>query len=303
MYVRDLADSLLRRWMLAILAIAATAGACLLATRLIPPTYETSASVVLVPPKSVIEPTANRFLELSSLTQAADVLTRALSSDTTHELVSRTAPTGTYEVTDDPATNAPVLIITVKAPSSAEASALIDAVLAQAPVSMSELQSSLSVSRNAEITTIPVEQDVEPALNRKSQVRAVVALGVLLLGGGAMLIGSLDGFLLVRAARKELERQGEDAGGLVKHQVDPSRDDLRWLEELATVSSRLVLADPVPESEPVRAEPAPKDTRPVLNGVKPVSRDARPLATAANHQQVQNGKSRGLAGSSDRDRE
>ncbi|MET0929951.1 MAG: hypothetical protein ABWX74_10545 [Aeromicrobium sp.] len=297
MYLRDLADSLLRRWILVVVLLAMTGGTCFAVSKAITPTYETNASVVLVPPKNVIQPKANRFLELSSLTQAADVLARSLNGDTTHEQVDATVGEGSYEVTDDVTTSAPVLLIMAKAPTASEADALIDAVLAQAPASLSALQESLSIARDAEITAIPVERDVEPTLNRKTQMRAVVALGVLMLGGGAMLIGALDGMLLVRSAMKQLRRQREGGGDGAKNDVDTT-EDVAWLEELAGVSSRPIFLEPV-----VNGAATANGTTPVTNGAKRVPKDARPLADAANHQQAHNGVSRGLAGASDRERE
>lgn len=243
MYLRDLADSLLRRWFLVVVAVMMTAGMCFLASRAIPPTYETKATMVLVPPKSVVEPTANRFLELSSLTQAVDVLTRLLNADETQELVHKKAPVGTYEATVDDATSAPVLVVTAKAPTAAEAGALVDAVLKQAPSSLSGLQSALAIAPKSAITSIPLTRD-DPKASQKSRLRAIAALGVVGLAGGAVLIGALDGFLLVRAKKKAL-RRGQDSAGSGGPPPGNREDDDNWLEnELATISSGVLDARP-----------------------------------------------------------
>lgn len=236
MYLRDLADSLRRRWILVVLAVMMTAGMCFLASRSIAPTYKSEASMVLVPPKSVVEPTANRFLGLSSLTQAVDVLTRLLNADETQELVHKKEPAGTYEATVDDATSAPVLVITAEAPTAGEAGALVDAVLNQAPSSLAALQSELSIAPKAAITSIPLTRD-EPKASQKSRMRAIAALGVMGLAGGAVLIGALDGVLLVRASKKELRRrQNSGASPAADHE-----DDDNWLEnELATISSAVL---------------------------------------------------------------
>ena len=244
MYVRDLADSLLRRWMLVVVAVLMTAGACFLASQAVGPTYRAEASIVLVPPKSVTEPTANRFLELGSLTPAVDVLTRALNADATRDVVHEAAPEGTYEATVDDATSAPVLVVTAEAPSAAQAEALAEAVLTQAPASLSALQSRLSIARGAEITSIPLPGD-EPQVSQKSRIRVVAALGILCLAGSAMMIGALDGLLLVRAARKELQRA---RGAATLDDPPPTTDDDEdeaWLKnELATISSGVDAAPP-----------------------------------------------------------
>lgn len=241
MYLRDLADSLLRRWILVVLAVMMTAGMCFLAARSIAPTYKAEASMVLVPPKSVVEPTANRFLGLSSLTQAVDVLTRLLNADETQELVHKTAAAGTYEATVDDATSAPVLVVTAEAPTAAAAGALVDAVLKQTPSSLAALQSKLSIAPKAAITSIPLTRDA-PKADQKSRLRAIAALGVMGLAGGAVLIGALDGLLLVRASKKELRRRRNDGAP----PTAAREDDDNWLEnELATISSGVLDAGPL----------------------------------------------------------
>jgi capsular polysaccharide biosynthesis protein len=243
MYLRDLADSLLRRWILVVVAVMMTGGACFLASQVVGPTYRAEASIVLVPPKSVAEPAANRFLELGSLTPAVDVLTRALNADATREAVHDSAPEGTYEATVDDATSAPVLVVTAEAPSAAQAQKLADAVVTQAPASLSSLQSALSIARGAEITSISLPRD-EPQMSQKSRLRAVAALGVLCLAGSAVLIGAVDGMLLVRAARKELRRQEEETEHGTAHVTDDEHD--AWLEnELATITSGVEDVRPV----------------------------------------------------------
>lgn len=241
MYLRDLADSLMRRWILVVAAVAMTGGVCFAAARMIPVTHETRASIVLVPPKDVKDPTANRFLSLSNLTQAADVLVRALDADTTREIVHTTAPDGTYEVAVDDGTSAPVVVITAKAATADEAETLVDTVLQQAPESLTALQSALSIAPGAEITSIPLTRDVDPQVIQKTRMRAVVALGVLCLAGAAVLIAALDGMLLMRAARKDQERRRD---GPPPAADDEQEDDV-WLEnELVTISSAALEKQP-----------------------------------------------------------
>lgn len=247
MYLRDLAQSLLRRWILVLLALMLTGGVCFLAAQAVGPTYRSEASIVLLPPKSVTEPTANRFLELGSLTPAVDVLTRALNADATRAQVRRTADKGKYLATVDDATSAPVVVVSAEAPSAGQAEALVDAVLTQAPATLSALQSSLSIARGAEITSIPLPRD-EPQASQKSRVRAVAALGIVCLAGNAVLIGALDGILLVRASRKEARGAGGDAADSVPRDGDDEEHDV-WLE-LATISGGVGGARPSTKKTP-----------------------------------------------------
>lgn len=237
MYLRDLADSLLRRWYFVVVALVLTSGACVLASRAIPPTFQTEASVVLIPPKSADDPTANRFLALSGLRQAVDVLARSLNSDKTHELVHAVAPEGKYEVTEEGATSAPVLTITAKASTPADANRVVDEVLRQVPVNLTKLQASLSIPRGAEITSMPLARDGEPQASQKSRLRAVAALTILCLGGSALVIGALDGMLLVRSSRRASTPAESDSPGEAGRDIDDDEVDGAWLEsELATIS-------------------------------------------------------------------
>lgn len=250
MYVRDLAVSMLRRWYLLVIAIAITTGACLYASKSIPPTYQTEASVVLIPPASEEYPNANRFLDLSTLAQAVDVLSRALNADATHELVHQTAPAGTFEVVEDGATSAPVLIITVQAPSAVEADDLVDAVLQQVPASLYTLQSALSIPQGAEITSMPLARDSQPTLSQKSRLRAIAAITILCMGASTLAIGALDGLLLARAGRRELKSRPANVPSGTGPDVDDGELARGWLDsELATISSAVAPADPAALSD------------------------------------------------------
>lgn len=239
MYVRDLADSMLRRWYLFVVALAVTAGACFFASQAIGPTYRSQASVVLVPPKSAEDPSANRFLALSGLTQAVDVLSRAMNADKTHESVHQVVPEGTFEVTEDGSTSAPVLLIAAEASSVAQVDALVAEVLRQVPSQLSALQSDLSIPKGAEITSMPLVQDDDPTASQKARMRAIAALAVLCLGASALLIGALDGVLLLRSARK---LGGRPTQGQPGSDLDDEPLPGGWLDgELVTASNR---ADP-----------------------------------------------------------
>lgn len=206
MSMRDLWAAMARRWTLTLCCLAATAGLALFAASKVPPTYESTADVVLVPPKSTEDPTANRYLSLSGLRQAVDVLTRSLGSDSTEDQIKKAAPGGAFETTADFTTSAPILIITAKAPTARQAQELLNAVVAQVPVSLAELQRSVQIDTKHRITHQVVAEDEKPKAVNKKQVRVVGASIAFALLLSAMVIGAVDN-VLQRRARAEDEAE------------------------------------------------------------------------------------------------
>ncbi|MCD9196884.1 Wzz/FepE/Etk N-terminal domain-containing protein [Aeromicrobium wangtongii] len=227
--MRDLWASVARRWILALFCVAATACFALFVASQSPPPYESSADVVLVPPRSTEDPTANRYLSLSGLRQAVDVLTRSLGSDATIAKIRRAAPHGTYEATADFTTSAPILIVTVTAPTSRQTQQLLDAVVAQVPISLHDLQQSLEIAEKSLITPQIVAQDDKPRAVTATRVRAVGASVALALLLSAVTIAAVDNVLLRRGHGGRRSRQAEAAEGIPDlHLTNPSAFEFEW---------------------------------------------------------------------------
>ena len=236
MYVRDLADSLRRRWYLLVVGIALTLGLSFVAANVVQPTYRTESSVVLVPPKSTTGASGNPYLFLGGLEQSVDVLARALSADNVREAVADTAGAGDYSVVADFATSAPILLITVDDTTSAGAQRLLDAVKAEVPIVFGRLQSSLGVNSRSQITTMVVTSDDEPKAVNKSRYRTVALVAVVSMFLVVVLVGFLDGVLLTRSlrrTRKELEEREEleNREELKEREESPDRKELENRKE------------------------------------------------------------------------
>lgn len=205
MYMLDLWDSLMRRWVLALACLMATAGLTYAVSAQVTPTYESRADVVLVPPKSVEDPTMNRYLSLSGLREAVDVLTRSLDAEKTQDAVRRAAQGGTFKTEADATTSAPILIVTASAATPEAAQKVIDAVLDEVPVTLRELQESVGIASSAWITPQVVAVDEEPRTVNKKQIRIVAAAAALLLFLSALLVGAVDNRLLVRSRVRQAQ--------------------------------------------------------------------------------------------------
>jgi capsular polysaccharide biosynthesis protein len=231
MYLQQVLASLRRRWLLTCSALLVAVAMGYAASGYVGPTYTSESSLVLVPPPTTsrvvnsdgTETDGNPYMYLGGLTEARDVLIKAMSSETVHEEVSKEAGSGTYIVTPDYDTPAPIVVIATTAPSSAVARAVTKAVLAQVPTVLAQIQEQLSIPHDALITTRVVTAD--PVLpNHKKQMRLVALAVLAMLVVLALLIAVVDGLLLRRRARRAAP-DSEAAGDGLTEVVRPGAAD------------------------------------------------------------------------------
>lgn len=201
MNLRDLAASLWRRKFLLLPLLILVGCACLGLASAVSPTYESKASVLLVPPKGGAAEVVNPYLSLNGLSPAVEVLAGSLSDQETADEVEDLAPGTTYEAFADPQGSAPVLFITVDAANADQATAVLDHLVVRAQAELENVQSAASVEPTSLIGAVVVSQDEKPEVIQKKRIRAVAAAAVVLLAGGLALIGLIDG-LLVRRSRR-----------------------------------------------------------------------------------------------------
>jgi len=199
MYLRDVMASLLRRWYLVIVALLLTGLACGYVARAIGPTYQMSASVLLIPPKDPTGLVTNRYLSLGSTGSALQVLARSMSSDPTHKEVLTGYEDADYTAGPDGASSAPMLLLNASAHSPTDARAVLAHALARAPKNLAALQQALGIANAAQIDSQLISEDAEPTFALKPQLRPTVTVGVLLLGLFAALIAGIDTLLSARS--------------------------------------------------------------------------------------------------------
>jgi hypothetical protein len=186
---------LLRRWYVVVVGLALTAGLCLAASAVSPPHYEVKTSVVLLPGPTTVGKGGNPYLSLGNLEGVAAILARAMSDGAVTQKLLGQGASKDYLVATDPTTAGPVLLITSDAGTAADALRTRELILRELPVRLNVLQESAQVPTRSLISLSTLSQDQEPALIRKSQIRAVFiafALGMCLTLGSAAL---LDGWL------------------------------------------------------------------------------------------------------------
>ncbi len=200
-----------------------TAGLVLLALQLVPPSWQSNASIVLLPPKSTVGRGGNPYLQLGGLAPTMDLLRVALTDQQMAEQLKSVSQTAEFTVKADTSSSGPVLLISATDHTGASAIAVRDALLKQAPLKLESLQDSVDIPRAARISSMLLSQDVEPQVVGKNQIRAVVVAAGLGLVGTVLLVGLVDGTLGTRRRPISLETDGDepDSGepDEPKHQV------------------------------------------------------------------------------------
>jgi len=220
MLIRDVAASLIRRWYLTLAGLLITTGLVLLALALVHPTWQSKASIVLLPPKSSIEPGGNPYLQLDGLSPTVDLLVASLSEQKMQDAIKQVSPTAEYTVKPDATSSGPVLTISSDDRTSIDSIAARNELVRQAPIKLAELQDTLAIPSRARIGSMVLTQDEKPELVGKDQVRALVAAVGAGLVGTALFVAFVDGWLIRR--RKD-SRQVEGASGDVVEESGAAR--------------------------------------------------------------------------------
>lgn len=199
MNVAEILRSLRRRWYIVVPGILAAIALAVGAWTVVQPSYERSASQMLLPGTDSVPEGGNPYIYIGGLTQAADVVVRALGSNNVMESIAEEYPGAQVQVSRDPSSSGPMILITVTAPTDEGASAVLDALVAQTAVVMEELQDLEEIPQNNRISVIPVTVDEQSVPQQRNRVTAAAAAGM----GGVVLVLLLtvlvDGLIISRA--------------------------------------------------------------------------------------------------------
>ena len=186
--IREVLGSLWRRWYITFPGLLVAGLLAVGAWFVVPPTYERSASEFLVPGSGSLPQNAtNPFLYLNGLTQAADVLVRALGSNNVASEIQRSYPGAGIQVLRDPSTAGPVIVITVNARSDADAAQIIDILLKRTQTELEGFQAGYSVPSSDLISVKRLTIDQQGTVRRRTQLLAT---------GGALVAGAILAILV-----------------------------------------------------------------------------------------------------------
>lgn len=287
-----------RRWYFLVVGLLITAGLAFAVFRIVPITYDVKASVLLLPPSVVQDPTGepqvvNPFLNLGGLDVAAGVLAKALTDTATVETVIPEGSSAEYTVEKDASVSGSVLEVAVNAESEAEALSMLQTLVDLAESRLNDLQEAIDAPSNTEVRLMVVTDNDVAEPNYSTLLRAlivVVAGGIVLT---LLLTVSGDALLRRRAARKNgtsapFEQaqaaapsgagSREPADARVVTRTDPDakrppgnrpnvpRFDQDALAELAPGNGAPVKAGPKPSPRPSDAAKVDRKAPPAISG-------------------------------------
>lgn len=213
MNVVEILRSLRRRWYIVVPGLLAAVALSFGAWTVVQPTYERSASQMLLPGTDSVPEGGNPYIYIGGLTQAADVVVRALGSNNVMEAIAEEYPGAEVQVSRDPSSSGPMILITVTAPTDDGASAVLDALVAQTAVVMEELQDQEDIAQNNRISVIPVTVDEQSVPQQRNRVTAAAAAGLGTVVLALLLTVLVDGLIISRARtrRRQAGPRPDDA--------------------------------------------------------------------------------------------
>lgn len=203
----DVLRTLISRWYLLIVGLAATGALCVVALQQVPPSYEARGTVLLLPPENLLSDGANPFLYLGGLEQPAEIVTKYLDADAPREALAATEPTAVYAVAlDQSSTSGPVIAVTVQDVTPEGAVRVLNEVLDSIPAALRTLEESIAVPEGSSIGSMRLSVDETPSTVTKESLRAVMAAAAVGSLSTVLGIAVLDGFLRRRAAKRRVRR-------------------------------------------------------------------------------------------------
>jgi len=165
-----------------LLGLAVTGILLWVAAAKLPPKYEASASLMLLPGNGNIPVGANPFLYLGGLSQARDVLVKAANSDQTREELLRSRPSLDYMVQVDPTASAPIMLITSIGSDPEAVLELRDDLLKELPRALKRFQDDAKTPSRSRIDSMVLGVEADAYHDVKSEVRTLLAVAALGLG-------------------------------------------------------------------------------------------------------------------------
>lgn len=199
MYLIDALKLLLRRWLVVLLGLIATGGACAYVLDNVGPDYQASSQMLfLLPPKaSGPETPTNPYLNLQSgLATAASLVAGEVSTKDTRRDLAAAGMKAEYAVSLTPGAG-PLLLITAKSKDPALAVATRDAVMNLVDTKLAEMQAAVDVPPLQVISTS--RSSVSRSAERLSGSRLRALAGT---GGAGMAAVLLAAFAVDRIRRR-----------------------------------------------------------------------------------------------------
>jgi hypothetical protein len=250
MNLADTLRGLWRRWYIVIPGILLAAALAVSVWVVIPPGHERSSTQLLIPGAQSMPEGANPYLFLGGLSPAADVIVRAVGSENATNAIVENYPGTEITITRDSTTSGPVILITVTAPSDADAEAVLGLLVDRTETVLDDLQASEEIAETNRVTLLPLTVDSQSVLDQRDRFIAVAAAGLAGVVLTLFVAGLVDGLSAQRKRRRELEADQE-------YDERPRGDDTGPREPV-----RAARRDSEPRPQPARVEPGGSENAP-----------------------------------------
>lgn len=206
MNLADTLRGLVRRWYIVIPGLLVAVAVAIAAWQLIKPTYERTGTQLLLPGTASIPEAGNPYLYLGGLSQAADVLVTAMSSENELGPILEDHPGAEIVVSRDPMTSGPQVLTTVTARSDAEAGEILAAVMVTTEDALDGLQDVDGITAGNRIGIKTITQDTQSTLGQKNRMLGVAAAGL------GVVVVTLVTAALIDGMSTRRRRRGSAAG-------------------------------------------------------------------------------------------
>ena len=214
MTIADTLWGLVRRWYIVVPGLILAVGVAIGAFSLISPGYERSAARLLLPGLGTVpEGATNPFLFLGGLTQAADIVVRAVGADEAVGELVAAHPGLEVAVTRDPTSSGPVILLTVTADSDAEAELALETLIEQSSATLERLQTEQDVRTVDRITMSTLTASVDSTMQQRTRIVVSAGAGLVMALLSLVVASLVDGVAGTRRTRPR--RRDVDAAPLL----------------------------------------------------------------------------------------
>lgn len=168
---------LLRHWYILVVGLLVAVIAAAGAWRAVPATYTRSSTQILLPGSGMIPSGSNPYMFVGGLAPAADIIVRGLASKNVIDQVVEGRPSTTVEVTRDPTTSGPVILITVESRSDRDAADALAALNQRTASLLDTLQAEENIPERQRISVVTVSVDRHGTIAQRERLMVTAAAG------------------------------------------------------------------------------------------------------------------------------
>ena len=174
----EFVGALRRHWILLLIGLLVTGGLSAGSYLSTKPTYEITATILLLPPASAVAAAGNPYLQLGGLRQTVDLMGVALSDQSTRQELQAISNDVDYTVAADSQTSSPILLIDVKDSTQAGATRIRDVLVSRIPERLKSMQEDLNVVEVNRVTSTLLTSDNEAKEVGHNRLRSVVVVAL-----------------------------------------------------------------------------------------------------------------------------